>query len=186
MINLKSLILNLKSNKGFTLLELVVVVAVLAIISVTVLTVLNPIAQFQKANDGKIKSDLAQIQRAMESYYQDTGRYPNFATGTDGKQYEIQTIADPNVGNAWGDPWTPYMDFLPKSPGYPARTYVYYSTDNGQSYYLYANLERGVYDSQACNKGNACESLSSNGIPDNQCGGTGGCNYGVASPNVNP
>ncbi|OGH09981.1 MAG: hypothetical protein A2152_03445 [Candidatus Levybacteria bacterium RBG_16_35_6] len=163
-----------KISKGFTLIELVIVVAVLGIISTIVMTSINPMAQFQKANDGRIKSDLAQLQRVLESYYEDVGRYPA------SPDYEIQTIADPSTGNAWGDPWSPYMDFLPKSPGYPNRTYVYYSPD-GQTYYLYANLERGTIDPKACNGGNRCD----NAPADANCGGTG-CNYGVSSPNVNP
>lgn len=179
MKNNKSLILNLKSSFGFTLLELIVVVAVLAVISTVAMTAVNPIAQFQKANDGKIKQDLAQIQRALESYYGDNGRYPA------SPDYELQTIADPNVGNSWGDPWTPYMDFLPKSPGYPNRTYVYFATNDGQTYFLYANLERGVYDSSSCNGGDVCQSFTQNGITQS-CGGEKGCNYAVTSPNVNP
>ena len=40
--------------------------------------------QFKKADDTKRKSDLAQIQRALEAYYQDFGMYPddNNATST--------------------------------------------------------------------------------------------------------
>ncbi|OGH07960.1 MAG: hypothetical protein A2W22_06860 [Candidatus Levybacteria bacterium RBG_16_35_11] len=177
MINIKWKMIN---KKGFTLLELIIVIAVIAIISTVVMTAVNPIAQFQKANDGRIKSDLAQLQRALESYYEDNGRYP---TSVD---FEIQTIADPGVGNNWGDPWTPYMDFLPKSPG--SRTYAYFATDDGQSYFLYANLERGAYDPQAC-KGvnNVCDGSNQEaGGPslESACGGI--CNYGVTSPNENP
>jgi len=143
------------------------------------MTAVNPITQFQKANDGKIKSDLAQVQRALESYYEDNGRYP---ASVDNR---IQTIANPNEGNEWGNPWTPYMEFLPKSPGYPARTYIYFVPETGQSYFLYANLERGTFDEKACNNGEVCESIVTNGIT-NGCGGEKGCNYGVTSPNVNP
>jgi prepilin-type N-terminal cleavage/methylation domain-containing protein len=64
-------------SKGFTLIELVLVIGILAVISVIVLTVLDPIAQFQKANDAKIKSDLSQIQKGLENYYNDNNVYPD-------------------------------------------------------------------------------------------------------------
>jgi len=85
---------------------------------------------------------------------------------------KIQTVAsDPNsplpmLGEI---PGHLYGIFAKKS-GDPSRTYVYFTTDNGQTYYLYANLERGAYDKEACNKGEVCESISDNGI-ENVCGG---------------
>jgi len=166
-------------KKGFTLIELVIVVAVIGIISAIALTALDPMTQFKKASDGKIKSDLAQMQRAFESYYEDNGRYP---VSIDNK---IENLASGSPIN-WGDPWTPYMDFLPKSPGDPDRTYIYFANSDGQTYFLYANLERGAYDSQSCNGGETCASIVTNGIS-GTCGQeNGGCNYAVTSSNVNP
>jgi hypothetical protein len=80
------------------------------------------------------------------------------------------------------------MGKLPMDP-IAQNTYVYYSpaTSNGQTYYLYANLETGGLNPQACNKGLACLSLLAGtaGFPTaNACGGV--CNYGVSSANVSP
>lgn len=157
-------------SSGFTLIELLVVLGILGILTTSLLAIINPLAQIQKANDAKRKTDLESLQRALEIYYQDNGSYPP-STGNKIK------------GLSWGSSWTPYINSLPKDP-LAAHHYIYYSPNN-QTYYLYANLERGKNDPQACNKGNACSSLSGSGFPAaTSCGAT--CSYGVSSPNVSP
>lgn len=169
-----------KKLKGFTLVEMLVVLGILGIVATLILVGLNPLDQMRKANDGARKSDLAQLQRALELYYQDNGVYP--PSSPDFKLYINNTTL------AWGSAWRPYMSELPKDPN-PTRSYQYYvpASSNGQTYYIYASLERGAQDTQACNSGNACTSISS-GVagfpPANSCGGT--CNYAATSPNVSP
>lgn len=167
------------SSRGFTLIEIIVVLGLIGIIVATTFAALNPITQLQKSNDAHRKTDLESLQHALELYYQDNDRYP-----TSTVNFQIQNGA---ATVAWGSTWQPYMTIVPKDP-VAANTYVYYSpaSSNGQAYYLYANLQRGVNDPQACNKGNACASIGSAiGFPTaNSCGGT--CNYGVSSTNVSP
>lgn len=172
-----SLSLVLGKSNGFTLVELLVVVGIIGILVAAALLVLNPIAQFQKANDAKRKGDLAQIQRALEIYYHDLGKYPQSSSN-----YKI--IYNGNTASWGSNLFAPYMTALPKEST-PGRTYVYFSTpsNNPQSYYLYASLERNN-DPQLCNKGNACSSLSNNNISSTTCGLT--CNFGVSSTNVSP
>ena len=168
---------NKSMRKGFTLIELLVVLGILGILATVLLVAINPSAQLQKANDAHRKSDLETIQRALELYYQDKGSYPPSLNNQ---------IAPGNVAINWGSSWQPYISILPKDPS-SGDTYVYYSpaSAGGQAYYLYANLQRGMSDPQACNKGNACQSLSGVGFPSSTaCGGT--CSYGVSSPNVSP
>jgi len=150
-------------NKGFTLLEMIIVIGILGILAVGAIVALNPLAQFEKANDARRKSDLAQIQRALETYYQDHNQYP---TNTD--SYQID-------GVPWGSSWQPYMNVLPEDPT-SSKHYAYYSPD-GQSYYIYASLDR-VDTSDQCQGSAPCGSTT-------VCGG-GKCNYGVSSPNVTP
>lgn len=164
-------------RKGFTLIELIIVVAVLSIMSAGALAIIDPTAQFQKANDVRRKSDLGQIQRALEVYYGDNGKYPPFYAASD---YRVKGL-DGNVVN-WGSSWRPYMDVLPKDPK-SNKKYVYFSGVDGQSYFLYASLDRGT-DPAVCNSGAACASLSLNGIAPASCGST--CNFGLSSPNVSP
>lgn len=164
---------------GFTLIELLVVLAILGIIAVALLETLNPFAQIQKGNDSRRKSDLESVQRALELYYQDKGSYPASSS--------TYQIAPGGAAIAWGNAWSPYMSKLPKDP-ISTDNYVYYSPAGNQSYYLYATLQRGANDPQACNKGLACTSLSGSGFPaSSACGGTTAiCNYGVSSSNVSP
>lgn len=158
-----------KKNNGFTLIEVIVVVSILSVITLAVITILNPVLQIQKARDTQRKADLSQIQKALESYYQDNGSYPQSTSSP----YQIP-------GAAWNTPWRPYMNLLPKDPS--SGRYVYYS--DGQSYYLYANLERGSKDTQACANLNANECGNKPFSTPNACGGP--CNYGVSSPDKTP
>lgn len=171
------------SIKGFTLIELIVVVGIVAILSSFLIAILNPVEQLHKANDGRRKSDLAQIQRALEQYYQDNGSYPNNATSCTYGIRGTNVYGPTDDCIEWGQDWQPYMNVVPKEP-LTGRTYVYYVGSNQQSYWLYASLERGSSDPQACNGGNECASIASNGITANACGAT--CNYGVSSPNTTP
>lgn len=159
-----------KSKSGFTLIELLVVTAVISVLVGGLIILLNPSAQFGKVNDAKRKSDLNQIQKALEIYYQDNNFYPDHTIG----DYEI-------VGAAWNESWSNYMAKVPGDQ-IAGRKYVYYST--GQSYFLYAYLE-SLKDRHMCfpDTGLACSSWIANSITNN-CGGI--CNYGVSSPNVRP
>lgn len=177
------MIVNLKNKKGFTLIELIVVIGIIAILSAMVIAILNPFEQFKKVRDAQRKSDLVQIQKALEQYYQDAGSYPKSTTG-----FKIIGLNSGTIdwGTTNANNW-PYMNELPIDPD-SSRTYVYYST--GQAYYLYAALERST-DPQVCNLGNACVTLGGVGFPTKYaCSKNGGtsivCNYGATSPNTSP
>lgn len=178
---------NMKKNTtylGFTLLELIIVIGVLAILALLVLMIVNPFAQFQKANDARRKEDLAQIQRTLEQYYQDNGVYP---TGTQDHQ-----LTNPQLTPVpWGSSWSPYMNVVPKDPD-GTKSYVYVST--GQLYRLYAALDRGGLDVQACKAADStCQqspfssSCQCGYVPAlTYCGGTHICTFGLSSPNTTP
>ncbi len=159
-------------ERGLTLIELIITIALVGVLVSVVIGIVNPVEQLKKGRDGRRKSDLAQIQRGLEIYYQDAGRYP---ASTGGNQI---------TGTAWGTAWSPYMSVVPRDPT-AAQTYIYYSpvASNGQTYYIYASLERGSRDVNTCNAGAACVSATAASLG-NSCGGT--CNYGVSSPNVTP
>lgn len=159
------------TKEGFTLIELLIVIAVIGILAAGVTALVNPVAQFQKANDSRRKSDLSQIQRAFETFYQDNGKYPAYSTTE--PIYRIVGLDGSAVN--WGLPWTPYMGTLPKDPS-SSKKYVYYSTANGQTYYIYASLDREV-------------NVLSHFPSDANCSSGAvviECNYGVSSPNVSP
>src|SRR5258708_3928769 len=149
-------------NAGFTLIELMIALAIMGMISALLLTQLNPFSQIQKANDARRKSDLSQIQKALELYYNDKGQYPQSNVN-----YQIVFGGSPVL---WGSAWQPYTAKVPADPSTASRIYAYYST--GQAYWLYASLERGISDPQVCSSGGTgiCASISANGIAAGSCG----------------
>lgn len=183
--------MKLSKSMGFTLIELLVVISILGILATGLLTIINPVAQLQKSQDTKMKSDLNQIQKALETYYTDNGCYPPSSAG-----YQIingisatPCLATGGTTIAWGANWpsiqaggTPYMSTLP-ADGVSGHKYVYY-TATGQSYYLYANLNRGANDPQICKNLNA-NSECPNVPAANLCGGAK-CNFGLSSPDKTP
>lgn len=63
-------------EKGFTLVELLIVIALIAILSVAVLATINPIEQSNKARDAAMKNDAAEVLAAYERYYASQNYYP--------------------------------------------------------------------------------------------------------------
>lgn len=164
-------------QNGFTLIELIIVIAILGVLATTLIMTLNPADQYAKAVDAKRKVELSQIQKALESYYQDhNGSYP-----LSDSEYKIQ---DASVGSInWGSAWGSYIPVLPKDPA-NGKKFVYYSYD-GREYYLYAALDR-LTDPDVCQGlvNGECASLPLHN--NTLCGSGNKCNYGVSSPNVTP
>jgi prepilin-type N-terminal cleavage/methylation domain-containing protein len=162
-------------KKGFTLVELLVVMGILVILSTVGL------ASFRssqiKGRDTKRKNDLSQIQRGLELYCNDRGRYP--LSSVDGEIIGCGLDPDSPEICSWDSPWelgfgdekTVYLKALPVDPQQP---YCYLST-TGVSYQLYAKLENEK-DSGCLQTG--CPLVRN-------CGGYD-YNYGVSSGDLNP
>ena len=203
---------NFFDQQGFSIVEVLVAVGIIGILATSLLAIFNPVGQFQKSRDARRKSDLAEIKKALELFYQDFGRYPHFYDTAGADRYKIRpaNFTGTQVIN-WGWCWTngysaagdcpsgtsTYMRILPSDPT-GARRYIYVSyksdgtdcvlsTDNCQSYRLYSNLERGSKDLQSCTSGNNCPNVPAAASP-NYCGigSPQNCNYGVSSSNVSP
>lgn len=154
-------------RRGFTLVELLVVIGLIGVLASITFAVINPLTQFQKARDAGRKNDLANIQKALELFYNDNNRYPT-------------TTEIP-----WGALWSNYMQRVPKDTS--GRTYRYEQELSGQAYQLYAGLERctsssNCHDNQACSGGSACSGVAAGG----NCGSGITCTYGVSSSNTTP
>lgn len=66
--------LNSNNQKGFTLIELLVVIAIIGVMTSVVMTM---VSQGRiKARDSKRKGELAQLQKALEIYYNTNSSYP--------------------------------------------------------------------------------------------------------------
>lgn len=170
---------NLKFNRGFTLIELMVAIGMLSILAAGLITMLDPIGKIKKANDARRMSDLSQLQKSLEIYYQDNESYP---PNIDYKvSYEGVAV---DWGTRWGSEKQPYMASLPKDPS-PNGKYIYVTNPGEQSYVIYAWLEN------IGNKDPVCESddkkkCKSDLLTGQSCHTTNGCNYGISSPNISP
>lgn len=91
----------LKKQKGFTLLELLIVIVIIGILALIIVPGL--VSGPKRARDAQRKSDLRGVKNALETYYNDNNSYPSgdYAglTGQLVTDY-IQTIpTDPKSGN---------------------------------------------------------------------------------------
>jgi len=155
VIKVQSSKLKVKSF-GFTLMELLIVIAILGLLATIGLGSFR--SSQMKGRDAQRKSDLTQIQKALEMYHNDYSGYP-------------ETL--PAGGGSWLDAkGTLYMKEVPKDP----KDFDYcYETETNQTWYrLYAKLEnnqdRGIAKS-GCSAG--CT-----------CGGDNTYNYKVTSSNA--
>lgn len=159
------MIKKVKNFSGFTLIELLVVITVIGILATAGLASFR--STQAKGRDARRKSDLSNIQKALEMYLNDKDVYPSSNAGK---------IVIPNIGNlAWNakaefkdDKGTVYMKQLPNDPS-SGKTYCYLS--DGTYYKLYADLEN-VNDLQKLTNLVSCEGTN--------------YNYGVSSSETLP
>ena len=120
----------------------------------------------RKARDSRRKSDLQQVAKSLEAYYNDKGQYP-IHSGT----YTIMGCANES-SCAWGDTFedendTIYMIELPSDPAVN-QNYLYES--DGTEFRIYARLENELDPEISSFTGITC--------------GTYECNFGVSSSNI--
>ena len=68
----------MKRQSGFTIVELLIVIVVIGILAAISVVAYNGIQQ--RARDSQRQSNIANIAKALEMYYIDNGRYPNFGS----------------------------------------------------------------------------------------------------------
>ncbi len=124
-----------KIRAGFTLIELLVVVSLIGILATLVLANLN--AARQRGRDAQRKSDLRNIQTALQLYYNDYDKYPEGSSTIYGCGANGTSECD------WGDSFESgiqkYMSTLPDDP-LPDVSYSYQQID-ADDYTLTACLE---------------------------------------------
>lgn len=166
---------HLRSQAGFTLLELIVVMAIMGLlIAVTAST-------FQtsriKGKDGRRKSDLKQIQNALEAYMNDHSVYPQASAPTGGSI--VACGGSGTTACAFGSAFTDengtvYMAQIPSDPSSPTLQYLYLASSDQKQYQIFTYLENTQDSSTATYVGKNCPTV------------TYQCNYGVSSANTTP
>lgn len=163
-------LLTTKKQKGFTLLELLVVMVIVGLLSAIGLG--GFMSSQKKGRDTRRKADLQAIQSGLELYYNDFNEYPESGAGNTIDGCDGATCAWNSI---WQKNGSIYMVQLPSDPG--GNTYFYSST--GVGYQLYARLEN-------------TEDIAAAQCPaglgfyvGTDCGSTA-CNFVVASSNTDP
>lgn len=125
-------------KKAFTLIELMVVITIIAILTGVVLSQFS-VAR-ARSRDGKRIADVAQIQLAIQLYFDRCNQYPDATTG-----------GAVNLGSTKGCPAGitvgTFLNQLPTPPAFPTGTgyaysYAVHTTGTvNDDYYIYTTLE---------------------------------------------
>lgn len=167
----------LKQTQGFTLIELLVVIAIIT--TLTGLVATNFVNSQAKARDARRKSDLANIQRALELFYNDHGTYPDESTNRIAGCGPSSNSACPWASSFTDGNGTVYMEIIPGDPVSGTTYYYNVDTTGGKlRYQLFARLE---------NTNDPILDRTGDGVADtySQSCGSGNCNYAVYSSNTN-
>lgn len=145
-----------KNPAGFTLVELLIVISIIGILSTLVMS--NFVGIRQRARDGQRKSDIVQIQSALEFYRSDVGSYP------------APPLPACGTSLTGGSPVTTYMK---KVPCDPLTNSLYTYSVVGNTYTLRVCLEN-VNDGQ--------KDASNNNTNPPGCNGTSNWSYTRTNP----
>ncbi|MFA6027843.1 MAG: type II secretion system protein [Patescibacteria group bacterium] len=151
--------MNKQKTNGFTMIELLVVVAIIGVLLTLIIMAVGSANKISR--DNKRLADIKEVQRALELYKADNGKYPpvndasatTTACGTGGRWCTLENYLN---GTTLG---TKYMAKLPLDPSYPNTTYTYYydsdTGDGNQSYMMRVSLEYSKNASKMTGDGGA-------------------------------
>jgi len=105
-----------KNNTGFTLLEIMIVVVIIGILAAIVVPkIMN---RPDQARIIKVKTDIENIESALDLYKLDNGIYPSTTQGL------MALVKEPTIG-AIPTNWQGYLNQLPRDPWGNPYHYVY-------------------------------------------------------------
>ncbi|MBL8243287.1 MAG: type II secretion system major pseudopilin GspG [Rhodanobacteraceae bacterium] len=95
------------AQRGFTLLEIMVVVAIIAILSTVV--VVNLVGKVDDAKLARAQSDIQSLTSALQLYKLDNGQYPSTQQG-------LEALMKRPSGNPPAPNWKPYVSKMQLDP----------------------------------------------------------------------
>jgi type II secretion system protein G len=120
-------------NRGFTLMELLVVMAIIGVLASVVLSSLN-VAR-TKARDAQRISDARSIRMAINAYFLDNGSYPNSGgVGIDPND----SWSNSNHSTSWSALETALRPYISRLPLDPVNTATGWAGASGTYTYTYA------------------------------------------------
>lgn len=137
--------LHKKTARGFTLIELLVVIAIIGMLASIVLASLS--SARGKSRDARRVTDLRTVQKALDMYYLDNGKYPTSCGGTTNVwRGHGSNFGDCNTDYIEG--LTSYLATLPIDPsGDTTSGYIYRVSASQKDYKFmsYVKLEQTSY-----------------------------------------
>ena len=131
----------MQQQKGFTIIELIVVIAIIAVLAAIVITNVN--GYMAKARDSRRAADIRNIQVALAMYYASNGNYPasggatspngSWSNSNDSSWTTLATALNPYVSSLHKDPNQSSSDW----PGGTGYSYAYFSLGYGCSQQWY-------------------------------------------------
>lgn len=130
----------MKQQKGFTLVELLVVISIIGLLSTLAVVALNQARV--RARDSKRLSDIKQIQTALELYYADQGVYPVEATAITLGEDATDILTDDGFeDNDSATGTSVYMGNVPANFAAPVTDGYDYVSADGTTYTISFELE---------------------------------------------
>ncbi len=135
MIFLEKTMKNSNKQRGFTLLEVMVVIVILGILASMVVP--NLMGNKDKADQQKTVSDIVALENALDMYKLDNGIYPTTDQGLDALVQKPDSSPEPRNFREGGyvkrlpqDPWR--NDYLLLSPGENSKIDIFSAGPDGQ------------------------------------------------------
>lgn len=100
---LRQFVRQIKPNRGFTIIELLIVIAIIAILAAAILAAINPVEQLNRSRDTGVRSVASELLSSLDRYYTMTEEWPWNAVVVPPETEEVDTTDLPYTEDA-GDP----------------------------------------------------------------------------------